>query len=74
MARRRTPGTKGWTPRERVVLFFMIADNADWLPEADSLLAGLREVIAREECCAEQPPQPDPRWGPAEGDAWRHDC
>lgn len=42
------------TPRFRVNLLILIADNMDKIAEADSMLANLRRVITDTEC------QPDP--------------
>ncbi len=47
-------GSAGWTPRERVQLFWLMADNAYCFPDVQALLAELRQVIAGQEC------QPEP--------------
>jgi len=47
---RRLVGGGDWTPRERVELLHLVAMNADWVPDADELLANLRRVISDEEC------------------------
>ncbi len=43
------------TPRQRVRLMLLVADNAERMHDADRLLADLRALIQAEECQADGP-------------------
>lgn len=56
--KRKTLGSAGWTPRERVRLWLLIA-GAEAVADPLPLLASLRCVIIKEECQADRK---EPGW------------